>query len=784
MKQLYMLKTKRRGIFLALLLLMVLPMAAQQVNERFKVGGLDYQILDATNHTVKVLPYANYLQLTEDYRDKTPAYEGKLSGILDLSQPVSYHGANWMVTEIGERAFQLENITEVKLPEGITKIGYKAFYKTKSLQKINFPKSLKAIEYQAFYWTGLTEVNIPGATAIGNAAFLSCADMKTLTIPNVTFLGAMRFRHCSQLETVTVPVSANIGKERDASLADYDLLINLRKNYSASIYYENFSGNVAFGDCYNLKTAILQDGITTVPEAMFIFCGDLKDITFPSSVKSVQEDAFRRCFSLTSMNIPEVERIGKQAFWDCWNLRGDLILSNKVKEIDDFAFEHTGFSGIKWEGTDGCKIGNSVFDNCPFLEYVDLHTLKAPTVNNNVLTRHDPNTKANFANGLLSHTIVYLPQGVNFTFKEGEDVNFVKSDGTCTKLSVQDGADYEFPVKFTAKEAVYNKWMVEVDHADEHQSKICDAEWKRMWETDDSKTYDFGDYFFFEDGDEGEIMPLTAYRDFSGSGNGADGIKGGKNCFTMLLPYAVNLPNGIRAYKLSYKGKYTTPIHGDDEYTDYYMFTSIPDESTLMANKPYLLRIVDGQKHSSKDFVATNVEIAASGSVKIDDNGTEVTQTSSTSALRNVNANTLKPQGYKAVEPNQDFLFVGGTERLNNSLAVNLHTWLLNTDYNGLDVWREVKKDFYFPGGDLLPPPSATAAPFRGYIQTKDNSTAPAKRFVILREDDPAGIDNPEEGNVLTGAQRIYTLDGRYAGNDLNALPSGIYVIKGKKIAK
>ena len=434
-----------------------------------------------------------------------------MSGTLDFTKPVNHAGKQWTVTEIGERALQRENITEVILPDGITKIGHKAFFQTKLLQKINFPKSLKAIEQQAFRGSGLTEVNIPGATAIGNAAFLSCTDMKTLTIPNVTFLGTMCFRHCSQLKTVTVPVSANIGKKPDASLKDYNLLFDLPKDKKSSINYENNSGNVAFGDCYNLTEATLQDGITTVPEAMFCFCGDLKDITIPASVKSVQDDAFRRCLSLTSINIPEVESIGNSAFLECWNLRGDLILSNKVKEIKDFAFDHTGFSGIKWEGTDGCKIGNSVFHNCPLLEYVDLHKLKAPTVNNKTLTRHDPNTQANFANGLLSRTIVYLPQDVDFTFEDGEDVNFVKSDGTCTKLSVQDGADFEFPIKFTAKEAVYNKWAVDAERLDADQSKIRDAVWDSFWDTDDSKTYDFGDFFFFEEDEDGkgEIMPLS-----------------------------------------------------------------------------------------------------------------------------------------------------------------------------------------------------------------------------------------------------------------------------------
>lgn len=767
MKQRYMLKTKRRGIFLVLFLMMTLPMVAQNAGDEFEFDGLHYSILDATKQTIRVVSKRKFKQDTEGTENKEYAYENTLSGILDFTKPVIYKDKGWRVTEIGERALQRENITEVKLPEGITKIGYKAFFQTKSLQKINFPKSLRAIEQQAFYGSGLTEVNILGATAIGNAAFLSCTKMTTLTIPNVTFLGTMCFRHCSQLKTVTVPVSANIGKSCDASLKDYNLLFDLFKDRNLKIYYENNSGNVAFGDCYNLTEAILQDGITTVPEAMFSFCGDLKNITIPASVKSVQDDAFRRCLSLTSMNIPEVESIGNSAFLECWNLRGDLILSNKVKEIKDFAFDHTGFSGIKWEGTDGCKIGNSVFHNCPLLEYVDLHTLKAPTVNNKTLTRHNPNTQANFANGLLSRTIVYLPQDVDFTFGKGEDVNFVKSDGTCTKLSVQDGADFEFPVKFKAKEAVYNKWEVDAIQLDAENSKIRYADWNWLWDTDDSKTYDFGDFFFFEDGDDGEIMPLTNYRDFSG-------MKDGKNCFTMLLPYDVKLPKGFRAYELHLKDNYATPLQGEkNDYMQYYLFQSVDDGSVLEANKPYLLRIVDGQEHSSEEFVATDVKIAASGStVKVNDDGNEVTETPSTSAFHNVYSGTLKPQGYKAVEPNQEFLFMGGTERLNNELAANLNTWLLNTDSKGIDVWRPVN------GG------TATAAPFRGYIQPKNNATSNAKHFVVLMENETTGIDDLQQEKVQNGAQRIYTLDGRYVGTSFDTLPNGIYVIKGKKIVK
>ena len=501
---------------------------------------------------------------------------------------------------------------------------------------------------------------------------------------------------------------------------------------------------------------------------MFAFCGDLKTVNVPTSVKSIGDDAFRQCFSLDSIDMPAVNSIGKEAFLDCFNLKGDLVLSGKVTNLGDQAFAKTGLTGVKWEGAAGCTIGNNLFSGCHFLEYVDLHTLKNPKVANNPLNRHTVNSIDNLAGGLLSRTIVYLPQGVVFKFKDGEDVNFVKSNRTCTILSVQDGADYEFPVGFTANTAVYNKWEV---YMEDETVTVGDDKFKNR------KPYTGVNYYCDEYDQNYNIAPLITYRDFSG-------IKDGKNCFTMLLPYEVNVQDGFRAYKLEYRGTYNNPV-GPNEYREYYLFRSIPNGSKLEANKPYLLCITDGQVHTSEAFVAKNVQVAPSGNTKVYDSGHNVTTQTSTSAIHNnTNTGTLKPQVFFDTKTGQSYKFVGGTERLNNDLAFNLHTWLLNTDDDGIDVWREVPKYIPIPeGSDMLPLKPVTAAPFRGYIQPVDN-TAPAKPFVILTDDEAAAIDSLEQGTPLTGEQGIYTLDGRYAGNDLKALPSGIYVIKGKKIAK
>ena len=70
MKQRYMLKTKRRGIFLVLFLMMTLPMVAQNAGDEFEFDGLHYSILDATKQTIRVEPKRKFIQDTEGAGNK------------------------------------------------------------------------------------------------------------------------------------------------------------------------------------------------------------------------------------------------------------------------------------------------------------------------------------------------------------------------------------------------------------------------------------------------------------------------------------------------------------------------------------------------------------------------------------------------------------------------------------------------------------------------------------------------------------------------------------------
>ncbi len=747
MKQLNVLKTKRRGIFLVLLLLMAMPITAQNVNDQFKVDNLWYIIKDATNHKV-------YVTDAPSNTDPENTYQKTLSGHLTIPETVSYNGKSWTVVGINVRAFvEVESITSVTLPPTIEYICGSAFGYTTNLKSINFPAALKLIGTGAFEYSGVEKVDIPGKTSLGIGAFANCESLTSVSFPHIDYLGLSCFASCIRLKTISLIPKGVL--EKTSKTFNWEL--------DNSEVFTDGGGTYCFHHCISLESVTIEDGVTLIPEALFAECNELKEINLPSSVETISDKAFVANFSLKKVSMPGVKTIGHSAFYNC-GLEGDLVIPENVKSIDINGFGgNSSLTSFTWKGGAGCMLGRNSFGGCVNLEFVDLHTLEnlKKIEDGRIIETSAPISRKDMESiyfGLPTHTVVYLPKmptGKEPTFAEGEDVNFVRQDGTCKLLSVQDGADYEFPNAFKATKAVYNKFnaIVEPDDLEDELGRI----YKK---------------FYF-----GEDNSLTTYRDFSG-------ISNGKNCFTMLLPYKVTLPKGIRAYELHLKDNYNPPVQGEKEYTQYYLFRSIPDESVLEANKPYLLRIVDGQVHTSKKFGATNVEIAASGTDKIDDNGQKVAQQNPTSTLYNNNVNgTLKPQGYQATKPNQEFFFVGGTERLNNSLAFKLNTWLLNTDKMGIDVWRKVYKTAA-PVGDAKPIEPATAAPFRGYIQPKNNAPSNAKYFVVLMEDETTGIDDLQQDKAQNGAQRIYTLDGRYVGTSFDTLPNGIYIIKGKKIVK
>ena len=99
-----------------------------------------------------------------------------------------------------------DTMTELVIPEGMTKIGNAAFYGCNALTSLTIPNSVTSIGNTAFYGCyALTSLTIPNSvTSIGNSAFNGCNALTSLTIPNsVTTIGRLAFYRCPTTCNIT-----------------------------------------------------------------------------------------------------------------------------------------------------------------------------------------------------------------------------------------------------------------------------------------------------------------------------------------------------------------------------------------------------------------------------------------------------------------------------------------------------------------------------------------------------------------------------------------------------
>jgi len=103
-------------------------------------------------------------------------------------------------------------------------------------------------------------------------------------------------------------------------------------------------GESAFWQCENLKSVTIPEGVTSMGEVAFYWCKSLTSVSIPSSLTTISERAFVSCTSLKTVTIAEgVKSIGTQAFNVCRNLTS-ITIPNSVTSIGESAFGFCGFT--------------------------------------------------------------------------------------------------------------------------------------------------------------------------------------------------------------------------------------------------------------------------------------------------------------------------------------------------------------------------------------------------------------------------------------------------------
>ena len=126
-------------------------------------------------------------------------------GVTTLGDDILYYG--YYDYSSDESYFFHPDLHEVKLPDGLTCIGKRAFCNSPELTEVKIPSTVTKIEQSAFSGcTGLKKIELPPQLEeVGYSSFYGCSGLTEITIPSsVKIIRSGAFERCTSLESVTL----------------------------------------------------------------------------------------------------------------------------------------------------------------------------------------------------------------------------------------------------------------------------------------------------------------------------------------------------------------------------------------------------------------------------------------------------------------------------------------------------------------------------------------------------------------------------------------------------
>ena len=240
------------------------------------------------------------------------------------------------VRTIGGWAFSSNTtLISIDIPDTVTQVSEVAFYKCNNLEKV----------------TGLTNVE-----AIREMAFANCSSLASFPKLNkIKYLGGYAFANASSLTSFYIPKSLE-------TCTLWVNIIGIGTYYKTGIFYNSGLVDVEF-----------ENGITSLPPALFVDCDTLTEIDIPDTVTSIGYACFYLSDNLVKVNgIQNVEIIEDLAFCNT-----GLSVIPKLKRLSSLgaaAFYDTSLTyfyvpkTLKTVGINGSIVGIGSYSKGAFAE--------------------------------------------------------------------------------------------------------------------------------------------------------------------------------------------------------------------------------------------------------------------------------------------------------------------------------------------------------------------------------------------------------------------------------
>lgn len=274
-------------------------------------------------------------------------------GIVTIAKTVNIDGTDFTVTGIlgsedypdynnngktgDDRAafFNCKKIIGLRFADGsgVTKIGDHAFKSCTNLKTIeNIPSTLNEIEKYCFEGTGLKSVDLSNTnvTIMKDGVFFNNTSLTSVTLPKgLKNFWDQAFWGCKLLNNIVMPSTVE------------------------GIYNNVFEG------CTSLSNVTFNDSYTTLGHHVFKNC-PLAAVTFPNSLKSIGEYAFENTkLNTVDLSKTQITSLPNGCFFICENL-SDVKLPKDLTDIGNNAFISTPIASITFPSSLQ-KIGDCAF---------------------------------------------------------------------------------------------------------------------------------------------------------------------------------------------------------------------------------------------------------------------------------------------------------------------------------------------------------------------------------------------------------------------------------------
>lgn len=327
-----------------------------------------------------------YYELNQDQNSCTIVKHpsGKYTGDIEIPAIIEYRGHQLIVNTIGERCFTNCKINSLVIPHSVTRVkgwalasnGYDDAYIDKlviqdSNQKIIFEKDggavysddIKANEVYIGRSCEGGEIYIyHGSVSFGNILmsietpiyFNQRENIDTIIIPESINKISLNYGYVTgatsrpQIKNLIIEdsennldISGNI-----CSISNLYVGRNITNIISIDIDKIEFSSALSnipkIGDI-NLKSIILPNNLTSIPNEFLKGCTGLTRIFIPKGVNSIGFGAFQNCSSLQFISLPNAIDIPADCFNGCYNLKF-IEGSRGIFKIGENAFAKTGLT--------------------------------------------------------------------------------------------------------------------------------------------------------------------------------------------------------------------------------------------------------------------------------------------------------------------------------------------------------------------------------------------------------------------------------------------------------